>query len=89
MRLHDEGGLVDDAPPLAGRASIEFWGRIDDARSDILNNRTPVTWTPTVGWQNNSANLDYGGNDGASLYSEMGLGWLRSGLVFAAWYLVL
>ncbi|KAL3469546.1 hypothetical protein BJX99DRAFT_265064 [Aspergillus californicus] len=48
----------DDTLQIAARMSVEFLGRHDDARSDILNSGTPVSWTPTVGFGNNSANLD-------------------------------
>ncbi|KAL4758907.1 uncharacterized protein BDW70DRAFT_169819 [Aspergillus foveolatus] len=59
----------DDMPQLAGRIAVEFLGRIDEARSDVL--RSPGSegeprWLRTVGFGNNSANLDYGLESAAS-----------------------
>ncbi|KAL4865735.1 hypothetical protein BDV12DRAFT_199814 [Aspergillus spectabilis] len=56
------------------RASIEFMGTLDAARSDILNGGTTPSWTPTVGFGNNSMNLDFGSagasNDSAVVEAE-------------------
>jgi hypothetical protein len=49
----------EETPRISARLTIEFLGRIDAARSDVLNARTPVTWTPSMGFGNNSQNLDY------------------------------
>ncbi|KAL3432956.1 hypothetical protein BDV09DRAFT_118128 [Aspergillus tetrazonus] len=59
----------DDMPQLAGRIAVEFLGRIDEARSDVL--RSPGSegepkWLRTVGFGNNSANLDYSLESAAS-----------------------
>jgi hypothetical protein len=48
-----------ETPRISARLTIEFLGRIDAARSDVLNEGTPVTWTPSIGFGNNSLNLDY------------------------------
>ncbi|KAL4739573.1 hypothetical protein BDV11DRAFT_169985 [Aspergillus similis] len=52
----------EEMPQLAGRIAVEFLGRVDEARSDVL--RSPGSegeprWLRTVGFGNNSANLDY------------------------------
>ncbi|KAJ5773749.1 hypothetical protein N7457_008645 [Penicillium paradoxum] len=49
----------EETPRISARLTIEFLGRIDAARSDILNEGTPVTWTPSMGFGNNSLSLDY------------------------------
>jgi hypothetical protein len=49
----------EEAPSISARLTIEFLGRIDAARSDVLNEGTPVTWTPSMGFGNNSLSLDY------------------------------
>jgi hypothetical protein len=49
----------EETPRISARLTIEFLGRIDAARSDVLNKGTPVTWTPSIGFGNNSLNLDY------------------------------
>lgn len=46
-------------PDIYGKLTIEFLGKADAARSDILNKGTPVTWTATMGFGNNSLSLDY------------------------------
>ncbi|KAJ5673073.1 hypothetical protein N7507_002200 [Penicillium longicatenatum] len=48
-----------ETPRISARLTIEFLGRIDAARSDVLNEGTPVTWAPSIGFGNNSLNLDY------------------------------
>ncbi|KAL4751031.1 hypothetical protein BDW72DRAFT_100230 [Aspergillus terricola var. indicus] len=59
----------EEMPQLAGRIAVEFLGRVDEARSDVL--RSPGSegeprWLRTVGFGNNSANLDYGLESAAS-----------------------
>lgn len=49
----------EETPRISSRLTIEFLGRIDAARSDVLNKGTPVTWTPSMGFGNNSLSLDY------------------------------
>ncbi|KAJ5816564.1 hypothetical protein N7447_008797 [Penicillium robsamsonii] len=49
----------EETPSISARLTIEFLGRIDAARSDVLNVGTPVTWTPSMGFGNNSLGLDY------------------------------
>jgi hypothetical protein len=49
----------EETPSISARLTIEFLGRIDAARSDVLNKGTPVTWTPSLGFGNNSLNLDF------------------------------
>lgn len=44
---------------VSARLTMEFLGRIDAARSDVLNKGTPVIWTPSMGFGNNSLSLDY------------------------------
>ena len=48
-----------NTPDIYGKLTIEFLGNADAARSDILNKKTPVTWTATMGFGNNSLSLDY------------------------------
>jgi hypothetical protein len=53
-------GEEDEVTPrISARLTIEFLGRIDAPRSDVLNEGTPVTWTPSMGFGNNSLSLDY------------------------------
>lgn len=59
----------EEMPQLAGRIAVEFLGRVDEARSDVL--RSPGSdgeprWLRTVGFGNNSANLDYEPESAAS-----------------------
>ncbi|KAL2862419.1 uncharacterized protein BJX67DRAFT_366448 [Aspergillus lucknowensis] len=50
----------DPTPAIAARMSIEFLGRVDAARSDVLNGEgSEPSWTPTLGFGNNSLNLDF------------------------------
>ncbi|QKX53441.1 uncharacterized protein TRUGW13939_00520 [Talaromyces rugulosus] len=49
----------EETPRISARLTIEFLGRIDAARSDVLNEGTPVTWTRSMGFGNNSLSLDY------------------------------
>ncbi|KAJ6030652.1 uncharacterized protein N7446_000285 [Penicillium canescens] len=49
----------EETPRISARLTIEFLGRIDAARSDVLNEGTPVTWTPSMGFGNNSLSSDY------------------------------
>ncbi|OQE11313.1 hypothetical protein PENFLA_c072G05830 [Penicillium flavigenum] len=49
----------EETPLISGRLTIEFLGRIDAARSDVLNKGIPVTWTPSMGFGNNSLSLDF------------------------------
>jgi hypothetical protein len=59
----------DDMPQLAGRIAVEFLGRIDEARSDVLvspGSEGEPRWLRTVGFGNNSANLDYSLESAAS-----------------------
>lgn len=49
----------EKTPRISSMLTIDFLGKIDSARSDILNERNPVTWTPSVGFGNNSLNLDF------------------------------
>ncbi|CAG7968424.1 unnamed protein product [Penicillium salamii] len=69
--LAEEG---EETPRIYGRVTIEFLGRIDAARSDILNKRTPVTWTPSLGFGNNSRGLDY--ESGAFVTASVTIGWI-------------
>ncbi|KAL5342115.1 hypothetical protein BJX70DRAFT_357003 [Aspergillus crustosus] len=84
-----EGG-DDETLPVLGRVSVEFLGRHDDARSDLLGEGTPVRWIPTVGFGNNSLNLDYegGGVKSMRMLGGVGLGWVL-GLVLGAGYILL
>ncbi|KAF9891496.1 hypothetical protein FE257_003963 [Aspergillus nanangensis] len=85
--LHEEE--EEQTLPIVAELAVEFRGRHDDARSDILNEGVPVTWTPTVGFGNNSKNLDYG-----TASSGVGYGILRGdwawavvGVVVGSWFL--
>ncbi|CAI7566994.1 unnamed protein product [Penicillium crustosum] len=49
----------EETPRISARLTIEFLGRIDAARSDVLNEGTPVMWIPSMGFGNNSLSLDY------------------------------
>ncbi|EAU31073.1 predicted protein [Aspergillus terreus NIH2624] len=64
----------DDTPALAGKMTVEFLGRGDAARSDVLNGGDEPSWTPTVGFGNNSMNLDY--KSGAGSVRVWGLLWV-------------
>ncbi|KAL4862175.1 hypothetical protein BDV12DRAFT_203292 [Aspergillus spectabilis] len=78
----------EETLPIVARVAVEFLGRHDDARSDILDEGTPVSWTPTVGFGNNSANLDYeGGAEG--MYGGLGGGWVWGALGLVSGYLFL
>jgi hypothetical protein len=48
-----------ETPQITAKLTIDFLGRIDTARSDVLNKGTPVSWTPSMGFGNNSLSLDY------------------------------
>ncbi|KAL5361825.1 hypothetical protein BJX96DRAFT_176589 [Aspergillus floccosus] len=63
-----------DTPALAGKLTIEFLGRGDAARSDVLNEGDEPSWMPTVGFGNNSMNLDYG-TSGAGSIRVWGMEW--------------
>ncbi|KAL4871465.1 hypothetical protein BDV12DRAFT_183836 [Aspergillus spectabilis] len=78
----------EETLPIVARVAVEFLGRHDDARSDILDEGTPVSWTPTVGFGNNSLNLDYEGGSGI-VYWELRVGWVWGGLVLVSGYLLL
>ncbi|KAL2823796.1 hypothetical protein BDW59DRAFT_162959 [Aspergillus cavernicola] len=71
------GDEEDPTLPIVARMSVQFLGRHDDARSDILDSGVPVTWTPTVGFGNNTLNLDY-----ESAAVAVGLGGLRVGVLW-------
>lgn len=45
---------------IIGQASIRFQGKIDPLHSDILNEGPEPSWTPTLGFGNNSLNLQFG-----------------------------
>lgn len=49
----------EETPRITAKLTNDFLGRIDAARSDVLNKGTPVTWTPSMGFGNNSLSLDY------------------------------
>lgn len=67
--LSEEGKEDKVTPRISGKLTIEVLGRIDAARSDILNEGTPVTWTPSMGFGNNSLSLDY--KSGAHIAAEV------------------
>lgn len=48
-----------DTSRIFAKLTIEFLGRMDTARSDVLNKGTPVTWTRSVGFGNSSLSLNY------------------------------
>jgi hypothetical protein len=66
----------EETPRISARLTIEFLGRIDAARSDVLNEGTPVTWTRSMGFGNNSLSLDYESGAlaaaGVSIWSILG-----------------
>ncbi|KAL4924979.1 uncharacterized protein BDV17DRAFT_294926 [Aspergillus undulatus] len=74
----DDDDDDDETLPLAGRVIVGFLGTIDEARSDVLNGDggdDEVTWTKSVGFGNNSANIDYDQTGAAA--GESGLsGWV-------------
>ncbi|KAJ5519885.1 hypothetical protein N7463_000338 [Penicillium fimorum] len=72
-----------ETPSISGRLTIEFLGRIDAARSDVLNEGTPVTWTPSMGFGNNSLSLDYGSGALATAGVNIRQIWITLGAVLA------
>ncbi|KAF9893497.1 hypothetical protein FE257_010809 [Aspergillus nanangensis] len=63
----------DKTLPIVARVSVEFLGRADAARSDILNPGSPPTWTPTMGFMNNSLSLDCESTAASAGKGRMGL----------------
>lgn len=45
---------------IRGKASVEFLGKIDPLHSDLLNGGREPSWTPTLGFANNSMNMRFG-----------------------------
>lgn len=54
-KMINEGGYS-----IRGKASIQFRGKVDPLHSDILNEGPEPSWTPTLGFGNNSRNLQFG-----------------------------
>jgi hypothetical protein len=71
----------EETPRISGILTIDFLGRIDAARSDVLNEGTPVTWTPSMGFGNNSLSLDYGSGALAAAGVNIGQMWSILGAV--------
>ncbi|KAJ6000885.1 hypothetical protein N7481_001294 [Penicillium waksmanii] len=79
----------EETLPIDAKIKVEFLGNHDDARSDILNEGVPVSWTSTVGFGNNSANIDYETGGAGPVYGMLpgGLVWGLVGFVVGVGFL--
>ena len=74
---------------MYGEGSIEFLGKIDPLHSGIMNKGTSPSWTPTLGFGNNSTNMKYGEESQESMAVRNGVHdwlifWPILGLIFGS-----
>lgn len=94
LQGYAEAGSVYGTGPTATSGSTVVWGEfsltlsgvIDKYHSDVLRNDTTTpTWLPTVGYNNNSANIGYTTQSTGSRIAEP---LLLTTVVFALWLII-